>query len=171
MCILTSANCLLHPFQIQKGVSSARSDDTKSMKGAVLDWITPRDVSLNPPLSRNVKTNRGYHHNTTGALLCPAGMDWNDPESKPCSFNVLTCTDLLCRVRAKLVSGAMAVPGDQWPMLLYADQKYDPDDPWNGLFRSQLLVWVSWPFKSSFVHIAYIAAYRRTSTSSPHPVQ
>lgn len=66
--------------QVQKGVSSARSDDTKSMKSAVLDWITPRDVPLNPPLSRNVKTNRGFHHNVTGALLCPAGADWNDSE-------------------------------------------------------------------------------------------
>ena len=67
-------------FQIQKGVSSARSDDTKSMKGAVVEWITPRDGSLNPSLSRNVKTNRGYHHHATGALLCPAGIDWKDPE-------------------------------------------------------------------------------------------
>jgi hypothetical protein len=67
-------------LQIQKGVSSARSDDTKSIKGAVLDWITPRDTPLNPPLSRNVKANRGFHHYTTGALLCPAGIDWKDPE-------------------------------------------------------------------------------------------
>lgn len=109
---------------IQKGVSSARSDDTKSIKGAVLDWITPRDVALNPPLSRNVKTNRGYHHPTTGALLCPAGVDWQNPD-----------------VRAKLASGEMAVAGDQWPLLLYANQQYDPDDPWSGLFRSQLLVY------------------------------
>ena len=28
-------------FKIQKGVSSARSDDTKSLKGAILDWIMP----------------------------------------------------------------------------------------------------------------------------------
>lgn len=72
--------------KIQKGVSSARSDDTKSLKGVVLDWITPRDAPLNPPLSRNVKTNRGYHHPTTGALLCPAGIDWKDKELKPRLF-------------------------------------------------------------------------------------
>jgi hypothetical protein len=72
--------CSLRLLQIQKGVSSARSDDTKSMKGAVLDWVTPRDIALNPPLARNVKTARGFHHNATGSLLCPAGVDWNDPE-------------------------------------------------------------------------------------------
>ena len=67
-------------LQVQKGVSSARSDDTKSMKSAVLDWITPRDVPLNPPLSRNVKTNHSFHHNVTGVLLCSAGADWNNSE-------------------------------------------------------------------------------------------
>jgi hypothetical protein len=45
-------------------------------------------------------------------------------------------------VRTKLSSGEMAVSGDQWPLLVYANQQYDPEDPWEGLFRSQLLVWV-----------------------------
>lgn len=64
--------------QIQKGVSGARSDDTKSLKGSVLDWIAPRG-QLNPPLARNVKIDRGFHHECTGFLLCPTGMDWSDP--------------------------------------------------------------------------------------------
>ncbi|KAF8329620.1 hypothetical protein F5887DRAFT_896688, partial [Amanita rubescens] len=109
---------------IQKGMSSARSDDTKSLKGVVLDWITPRDKPLNPPLSCSVKTNRGFNHPITGALLCPAGLDWNDPET-----------------RTKLTSGQLAVKGDQWPLILYAKQEFDPEDPWDGLFRSELLVW------------------------------
>ena len=46
-------------------------------------------------------------------------------------------------IRAKLVSGEMAVAGDQWPMLVYANQHYDPDDPWSGLFRGQILIYVS----------------------------
>jgi len=62
--------------KIQKGASSARSDDTKSLKGAVLDWIKPRGQSLNPPLARNVKIDHGFQHERTGALLCPAGLDW-----------------------------------------------------------------------------------------------
>ena len=62
----------------QKGVSGARSDDTKSLKGVVVDWIAPRDGVLQPSISRNVKTNRGFHHPVTGSLLCPAGLDWND---------------------------------------------------------------------------------------------
>jgi hypothetical protein len=67
--------------KIQKGVSGARADDTKSLKGAILDWIVPRGESLYPSLSRNVKMDRGFHHERTGSLLCPAGMDWSNPES------------------------------------------------------------------------------------------
>jgi hypothetical protein len=74
---------LLMLFQIHKGASSARSDDTKSLKGAVLDWITPRGQSLNPPLARNVKSDRGFHHERTGALLCPADLDWSNNEYFP----------------------------------------------------------------------------------------
>lgn len=66
--------------KIQKGVSCARSDDTKSLKSAVVDWITPPGQSLKPPISRNVKRDRGFHHETTGALLCPAGLDWSDEQ-------------------------------------------------------------------------------------------
>ena len=46
------------------------------------------------------------------------------------------------RVREQLSSGELSVRGDQWPMLVYVDQEYDPQEPWEGLFRSQILVWV-----------------------------
>ena len=32
---------LCRPLKIQKGIVSARSDDAKSLKGVVLDWIVP----------------------------------------------------------------------------------------------------------------------------------
>jgi hypothetical protein len=73
-------------------VSSARSDDTKSLKGPILDWIIPVGQSLNPPLARNVKMDRGFHHDRTGFLLCPAGMDWSDLECDSFSF----CTAESC---------------------------------------------------------------------------
>jgi hypothetical protein len=44
------------------------------------------------------------------------------------------------RTKDKLRSGELLVPGDQWPIFLYQGYSYDPDDPWNGLFRSTLLV-------------------------------
>ncbi|KAI0067315.1 hypothetical protein BV25DRAFT_1911964 [Artomyces pyxidatus] len=108
---------------LQRGSSAARSDDTKSIKGPIIDWITPRGQHLTPPLPRNTKMERGYHHESTGRLLCPAGLDWSLEE-----------------VKHKLQSGEMVVSGDQWPMFLYQGYRYDADDPWKGLFRSDLLV-------------------------------
>ncbi|KAG1741363.1 hypothetical protein EDB19DRAFT_1634531 [Suillus lakei] len=109
--------------QLTKGASGARGDDTRSLKGSVLDWITPKGQNLIPPLACNVKVDRGFHHEWTGALLCPAGLDWSNSETK-----------------AKLKSGEIIMTGHQWPLFLYTDYHYDPENPWNGLFRSALLV-------------------------------
>ncbi|KAG1794537.1 uncharacterized protein HD556DRAFT_1431906 [Suillus plorans] len=109
---------------IGKGASSARGDDTKTLKSAVLEWLMPRGQPLIPPLSRNVKSDHGFNHEVTGALLCPAGLDWSNAETK-----------------ASLKSGETAVRGDQWPMFLYARYVYDPETPWQGLLRSDILIY------------------------------
>jgi hypothetical protein len=69
-----------HSLQLQKGASGARSDDTKSLKSAIIDWLTPPGEPLVPPIARNVKADRGFNHEVTGKLLCPAGVDWTDQE-------------------------------------------------------------------------------------------
>lgn len=65
------------------------------MKSAVIDWITPAGQSLNPHIPRNVKAGRGFNHERTGALLCPAGLDWNNLQQVAISLSVLSSTDLL----------------------------------------------------------------------------
>jgi hypothetical protein len=50
------------------------------MKSAVVDWITPKGQSLNPHIPQNIKCGRGFNHERTGALLCPAGLDWANSE-------------------------------------------------------------------------------------------
>ncbi|KAF6756502.1 hypothetical protein DFP72DRAFT_846797 [Ephemerocybe angulata] len=114
---------------ITKGSASARSDDTKTIKVAIVDWITPLNAVLTPPIQRNVKTDRGFHHPRTGELLCPVNMDWNDP-----------------KIRRDLASGQLVPSGDLWPRFLYRSYEYNPDNPWQGLFRSSLLV-------SAFKHV------------------
>lgn len=42
-----------------------------------------------------------------------------------------------------LRSGNYSVSGDQWPVLLYKDEIYDPENPWAGLFKNRLLVLVT----------------------------
>ncbi|KAG1850564.1 hypothetical protein C8R48DRAFT_613481 [Suillus tomentosus] len=108
---------------IGKGAAGARGDDTKTLKSAILDWICPKGEAIQPPLHRNSKIDRGFNHELTGSLLCPAGLNWNDSQTKE-----------------NLRSGETLVCGDQWPIFLYANQTYDPEDPWCGLLRSRLLV-------------------------------
>ncbi|RDB26749.1 hypothetical protein Hypma_005379 [Hypsizygus marmoreus] len=124
---------------LQKGANASRADDTKSMKGSIIDWITPPGQSLHPPINRKLKYERGYNHNVTGALLCPTGLDWEDVEQVTL-FYVLETLTFQKRIRAKLRSGEMIVRGDQWPTFLYQDNQYDPENPWRGLLKSQLLV-------------------------------
>ncbi|KAH6908694.1 hypothetical protein BKA70DRAFT_1426588 [Coprinopsis sp. MPI-PUGE-AT-0042] len=114
---------------ITKGASSARSDDTKSLKSVIVDWITPPNGALVPPLQRNIKTDRGFYHDRTGELLCPVNLDWGDP-----------------KVREQLRSGEVVPTGDQWPRFLYQNHAFNPDDAWEGLFRGGLLV-------SAFKHV------------------
>ncbi|KAF8546877.1 hypothetical protein OG21DRAFT_1479608 [Imleria badia] len=46
----------------------------------------------------------------------------------------------------KLINGQIQVARDQWPIILYANYAYDPENPWNSLLHSGLLV-------SAFKHI------------------
>ena len=60
------------------------------------------------------------------------------------SSNSVWVSDLdMFRIKEKLRSGEMAVSSDQWPIFIYHGYSYDPEDPWNGLFRSTLLISVS----------------------------
>jgi hypothetical protein len=52
---------------------------------------------------------------------------------------------LFDRIKEKLRNGELLIPGDQWLHFLYAGQTFDQENPWKGLFRSSILVFVS-PF-------------------------
>ncbi|KAH6883712.1 hypothetical protein BKA70DRAFT_1446712 [Coprinopsis sp. MPI-PUGE-AT-0042] len=109
---------------IQKGANSARSDDTKTLKSAIVDWILPPGGQpLNPPIARNVKMDRGFLHPRTGFLLCPVDLNWQDEE-----------------VRKQLRDKEVVVSGSSWPIFLYKDEHYDENEPWSGLLRHKLLV-------------------------------
>jgi hypothetical protein len=47
---------------------------------------------------------------------------------------------IVFRVKEKLRSGELTITGDEWPLFLYHDYVFDPEDPWNGLFYSSILV-------------------------------
>jgi hypothetical protein len=150
----SACGVLTYSSQIGKGAAGARGDDTKTLKSAILDWICPKGEAIQPPLHRNSKIDRGFNHELTGSLLCPAGLNWNDPQYVFFSFSLTSILTTLLhlfvnRTKENLRSGEMLVCGDQWPIFLYAHQTYDPEDPWCGLLRSRLLVSVGIRLSSS----------------------
>ncbi|KAG1837725.1 hypothetical protein DFJ58DRAFT_718844 [Suillus subalutaceus] len=70
-----------------------------------------RGEAIQPPLHRNSKIDRSFNHELMGSLLCPTGLNWNNPH----------------------LWGSMT-------HFLYAHRTYDPEDLWCGLLRSHLLV-------------------------------
>ncbi|KAF8834350.1 hypothetical protein BDN67DRAFT_992680 [Paxillus ammoniavirescens] len=83
-CLMTSSEeeIMLVSELVQKGVNGVRADNTK-----------------------------GFNHECTGALLCPAGLDWDNNKTRM-----------------------------QLLIFLYENYTYNAKDPWNGLLRSGLLI-------------------------------
>lgn len=46
--------------------------------------MAPAGKPLSPPISPDAKSERGFNHEATGALLCPVGIDWSDIEQVLC---------------------------------------------------------------------------------------
>jgi hypothetical protein len=68
-------------------------------------------------------------------------------------------------IKEGLRSGKMIVPGDQWPVFLYAGYEYDPKNPWKGLFRSTILVCVGSleVFPAAVADFSGLKAYKHMS--------
>jgi hypothetical protein len=107
-------------LQIGKGAAGARGDNTKTLKSAVLDWISPKRELIQPPLHQNSKIDCGFNHELTGSLLCPAGLDWNDTWYISVFWNLCGPEYLLhffcVRMKENLQSSEILVCGDQWPI-------------------------------------------------------
>jgi hypothetical protein len=72
---------------------------------------------------------------------------------------------MACRVKTKLKSGEIAVTGDQWPVFLYTGYSYDPEDPWNGLLQSNILISVSrLLYTILFIQHLILGGFRRSNT-------
>ncbi|KAG1828224.1 hypothetical protein EV424DRAFT_1471278 [Suillus variegatus] len=71
--------------------------------------------------------------------LKSAVLEWLVPRGQalipPLSRNIKSD-----QTKQSLKSGETAVRGDQWPLCLYAGYVYDPEDPWTGLLKSEILI-------------------------------
>jgi hypothetical protein len=60
----------------------------------------------------------------------------------------------------------MYVRGDQWPVFIYEDNQFDPENPWKGLLRSQLLCRAFLYAINMFLSLVmYLQAYKHIFTS------
>lgn len=81
---------------------------------------------------------------------------WTGPTKSKFDMNPLLHGLTHNRIKDKLKSGELLVRGDQWPIFLYRDSSYNPEDPWDGLLHSSLLVCVSFlHYSFSFLHIEF----------------
>ena len=55
----------------------------------------------------------------------------------------LVLTHCIHSVKHKLRNKELIVTGDQWPIFIYANEVFDPNNAWHGLFRGRLLLNVS----------------------------
>ena len=95
---------VMFDFQIQKGSSSAHADDTKSMKGPMLDWIAPKDSYLNSCIAQNNKLEQGFHYPVTRFLLCLIEYDWSNEKYfyRPICFNIYGLTSTFLKSPAPI---------------------------------------------------------------------
>jgi hypothetical protein len=91
-----------------------------------------------------MKAKRGFEHDRTGFLLCTAELDWSDEECVFTGWPNLALT-YGPRIRQQLRNKELTVSGSHWPIFLYQNERFNQDDPWQGLFRSKILVSVSTP--------------------------
>ena len=130
------------------GANTVCADDNKGLKGAVLGWVTSLVNGLVPPIPHMQMSGCGFNHEATGKQLCPASLDWNDPQCASLYLCVSAhLTDRYSSIKSSLKVGTMIVQSDQWPIFIYLHGVYDPEDPWKGLLRGRLLMNVS--FSSS----------------------
>lgn len=77
------------------------------MKGPILDWLAVGEA-LVPLLHRRDKSLRGFNHPRTGALLCPAGLDWNAQGYPPCSTLIYNKTLIFAKYPGKITEWGAA---------------------------------------------------------------
>ncbi|KAH7911082.1 hypothetical protein BJ138DRAFT_1186543 [Hygrophoropsis aurantiaca] len=109
--------------KLTTGADGARGDDASQLKKTIPLWL-PTEAGR-PRIKPRDKTGRGFYHNVTGQLLCPVDYNWDDLETKAHIRNYHP--DFL-------------VTASSWPTFLYEKNRYNPENPSDGLFKGTLLV-------------------------------
>ncbi|KAG1893824.1 uncharacterized protein F5891DRAFT_985551 [Suillus fuscotomentosus] len=109
---------------LRQGADGARGDDTSKLKTLVSEWIN-REFKPDSPVDHDDKHSRGFTHDVCGRLLCPAELDWNNPE---------------VRAGIRNRSDGYIVTDLSFPTYLYDKYTSNPDDLEEGLFKGKILI-------------------------------
>ncbi|KAG1765223.1 hypothetical protein EDD22DRAFT_951214 [Suillus occidentalis] len=109
---------------LRQGADGARGDDTSKLKSLVSEWVN-REFNPASLVDSDDKHSRGFTHDVCGRLLCPAELDWNNPEVK-------------AGIRNR--SDGYIVTDLSFPAYLYENYTTKPDDLEEGLFKGKILI-------------------------------
>lgn len=117
-------------LQMHEKASNARSDDTKALKKAIIEYI-PLDLTsgaIIPPIRPTVKHDRGFNHQHTARLLCPR-LDLDEFNVDPVLY------------MAQVKNGERKIKETHFPTFLYDElQHYDPEHKLIGLLEGHIVI-------------------------------
>ncbi|KAI0258061.1 hypothetical protein BC834DRAFT_847690 [Gloeopeniophorella convolvens] len=114
---------------IKEGAHQSWGDDVAGLKKAIRDLV-PLDPSkpLLPPLQPgDSKSDRGFNHKVLAHLLLPVSYLAQYEKDQAGTIG-------------RLKSGELPYTGPMLLVMFYKGYKYNPDDPEEGLFQSELIV-------------------------------
>ncbi|TDL15642.1 hypothetical protein BD410DRAFT_853505 [Rickenella mellea] len=113
--------------KIKESANSGRNNDAAALKKEAPCYVGDKMVSVlavdDDSKMSSSKGDRGFNHDIIGRFLCPCNLDWDDES-----------------IRQDLRDGKIEVTADEYPLLMYENCKYDPDDMEKGLGRNKALL-------------------------------
>ncbi|KAG5633225.1 hypothetical protein H0H81_009735, partial [Sphagnurus paluster] len=105
---------------IETGRNKARSTDIHSLKQQMGRW-----KNFDPPFDATIRNGAslGFHNRTTGKFLCPANVNWSDPNN-----------------RIALHDGTWKVGPKDMPLYLWLDEKVNTTDFFLGFMKGEIVV-------------------------------
>ncbi|KAG1907215.1 uncharacterized protein F5891DRAFT_1181512 [Suillus fuscotomentosus] len=110
---------------IYSKLNKGAADDTTRLKVIIASWLMQDTPPPNPVIHGQSKMGRGFNNDATGRLICPVDYDWSDP---------------VIQQGIRDYHPDYRVMAHSWPAFLYRDERYDPLNPTDGLFKGKLLL-------------------------------
>ncbi|KIM42574.1 hypothetical protein M413DRAFT_10120 [Hebeloma cylindrosporum] len=128
--------------RLDQARSKARASDVGTMKQNVHRWR-----QFTPPIDAvDARHLLGFHNMTTGRLLCPCDLNWDDLGYL--LFRTITSSfdTSDCRIQKGLRDGTRKVQPQDFPLFLWKNEKVSSTDFFDGFMQGDMVL-------KSFLHI------------------